>query len=156
MSNALFDKIKTDYLTAYKWYAKTVGKSGIKVWKPKDNKAVGLLINYIKDYYQQKDKITLDSAGIHSACRVWLNKAFTTAPDWLKNDGELTLLVSRFDLIQECLDPKSQAAIIAKLQKEKSAGLKYNPKKHEMEPELRASKENTLSEIIKNIGDAAE
>jgi len=152
LSDTLFSNIKNDYLAAYKWYAKTVGKSGIKVWKAKDNKAVGLLINYMKDYYLQKDGIELNSTGMRSACRVWLNKAFTTAPEWLKVSGELTLLVSRFDEINQCLDPKSQAAIVAKLKKDKSRGLKYNPKKHEMEPEFRTSKENTLSTIIKNIG----
>lgn len=157
MSDTLFNNIKQDYLDAYKWYAKTVGKCGIKVWKAKDNKAVGLLINYIKAYYLQRDNITLDTPGIRSASRIWLNKAFTTRPDWLKQSGELTLLVSRFDEINECLDPKSQAATIARLQKEKSQGLKYSHHKHEHEPDLRKSTENSLSTIIKQIaGDTTE
>lgn len=151
MKNALFNHVKEDYLSAYKWYADSIGKSGVKVWKAKDNKAVGLLIKYLRDLYLKEHAKKLNSDEMRQVCRIWLNKAFTTAPEWLKNSGELTLLVSRFDEINNCLDPKSPAGIISKIQKDKRSSLKYNPKIHELQPENRQGEASSLEEILLNI-----
>jgi len=145
---SLLEIIKKDYLTAYKWIFQKQGKPGIKLWKPKDNKAVSQLIKYMQAYYGAK---RLTTAEMGTACRLWLNKASTTAPEWLRKDFELAVLVSRFEIIMESPDPKSESYRIAQLQKDKSKALKYNPKKHELERPMSQGEGAMLAEIIKTM-----
>lgn len=150
MSDALFLQIKEDYITAYRWVLKQSGKPGIKIWKAKDNTAVGLLIKYIRAYHSDKN---LSSGDVGKYARIWLNKASTTAPEWLRNEFEFNVLLSRFEVIMESPDPNSQAYVISKLQKEKYSNYKYNPKKHEVEPAFKQGTPSQLSSILKTIAE---
>lgn len=156
MSNALFNNIKTDYLKAYKWAAKKQGKPGIKVWKQgKDDRALGLLIKYMREYYKQQNK-SLNTEETHKQCRIWLKKAFITAPEWLRKDGELSVMVSRFEVIMDSPDPDSEAWRVTQLQKQKRDKYNYNPQKHELEPGIKAGDSTQLSSIIKSIAGNTE
>lgn len=157
MSDTLFIQIKEDYLTAYKWYAEKQGRPGIKLWKKgKDDRSLALLIQYMKAYYLKLDGSKLNSEQMHKACRIWLNKAFTSAPEWLRKDGELSVMVSRFEVIMESPDPNSQAYKISQLQKDKRQGLKYDPHKHESIPQTKVGEPAQLSTILKSIANNTE
>jgi len=157
LKDSLFENLKSDYLKAYKWYAEKQGKPGVRVWKKgKDDRSLALLIQYMKAYYLQLDGSKLNTEQMHKACRIWLHKAFSTAPEWLSKDGSLNVLVSRFELIMEAPDPNSEAHRITQLQKQKRAGLKYDPHKHEVIPPLKVGEASMLSSIIKSIAEKSE
>jgi hypothetical protein len=145
---SLFEDLKLDFIKAYSW-----AKPGVKyVWLPKDNRALGLLIKQLRIYYENK----LDTEGMRKACQQFFNRAFVTAPDWIRTDGSLTLINSKFQIIIESPDPKSQAYITKKHHETKNAGRLYDSRLHEYLPPVKKGDPKRLGEIIKDIPNESE
>lgn len=126
LAESLFEQLKADWMSGYKYYMNCDYS-----WDKPDNKALGILIHKIGNYYKDH------STGIRELYRDYIKFCFKDAPKWYRDNLELKLVNSKFN-------------ILIKLYEEQT----IKREKRMFDPNVKlndASSMKTLAEIIPNI-----
>lgn len=138
MSDTLFEQLIEDFCKAFFWLKKIDYD-----WRAKDDKALGLLIQRIRESLKKKNKVNPNSDQVRTEFRELLNKATVYSTEWYKDNLDMTLLNSKYNIYNSFQDNSHRT-------KQQKPGY-YNNFKHEIEPPHKSGGIKTLKEYIENL-----